>query len=79
MSPQEAGKWTLWALTVSSAGLRFSSAVNIQVFRPLQVDFHLPPNLKVRETLEVDIRIGNNINSCMDVSWGFYVFALFGG
>ncbi|RZC42492.1 C3 and PZP-like alpha-2-macroglobulin domain-containing protein 8, partial [Asbolus verrucosus] len=67
-APQEAGKWSLWALTVSSSGLRFSSSVNVQVFRPLQAEFHLPPSLRVRETLEVDIKIGNNINSCMDVT-----------
>ncbi|XP_044258121.1 C3 and PZP-like alpha-2-macroglobulin domain-containing protein 8 [Tribolium madens] len=67
-APQEAGKWSLWALTVSSNGLRFSSSVNVQVFRPLQAEFHLPPSLRVRETLEVDIKIGNNINSCMDVT-----------
>lgn len=67
-APQEAGKWSLWALTISSGGLRFSSSVNVQVFRPLQVEFHLPSSLRVRETLEVDIKIGNNINTCMDVS-----------
>lgn len=67
-APQEAGKWSLWALTVASGGLRFSSPVNVQVFRPLQAEFHLPPSLRVGETLEVDIKIANNINSCMDVS-----------
>lgn len=67
-APYEAGKWSLWALTVSSAGLRFSAPIQVRVFRPLQVEFHLPPSLRVRETLEVDIKIGNNINSCMDVS-----------
>ncbi|KAJ8974118.1 hypothetical protein NQ317_019900 [Molorchus minor] len=67
-APQEAGKWSLWALTVSSGGLRFSPPIQVQVFRPLQVEFHLPPSLRVRETLEVDIKIGNNINSCMDVT-----------
>ncbi|KAF7272562.1 hypothetical protein GWI33_014657 [Rhynchophorus ferrugineus] len=65
-TPKEAGKWSIWALTVSRAGLRFSAPVKLQVFRPLTVEFHLPPNLKVRETLEVDIKIGNNINSCID-------------
>ncbi|CAH0558876.1 unnamed protein product [Brassicogethes aeneus] len=67
-APQEAGKWSLWALTMSSEGLRFSSPVNVRVFRPLQAEFHLPKSLRVRETLEVDIKIGNNINSCMDVT-----------
>ncbi|KAF5292759.1 hypothetical protein FQR65_LT11167 [Abscondita terminalis] len=67
-APQEAGKWSLWALTVASGGLRFSSPVNIQVFRPLQAEFYLPPSLRVGETLEVDIKIVNNLNTCMDVT-----------
>ncbi|XP_031332513.1 C3 and PZP-like alpha-2-macroglobulin domain-containing protein 8 isoform X2 [Photinus pyralis] len=67
-APQEAGKWSLWALTVASGGLRFSSSVNVQVFRPLQAEFYLPPSLRVGETLEVDIKIANNLNSCMDVT-----------
>lgn len=74
-APEEAGKWSLWALTVSSSGLRFSAPVQVQVFRPLQVEFHLPPSLRVRETLEVDIKIGNNINSCMDVR--IYLYSKF--
>ncbi|XP_030749609.1 C3 and PZP-like alpha-2-macroglobulin domain-containing protein 8 [Sitophilus oryzae] len=67
-TPKEAGKWTIWALTVSRAGLRFSAPVKLQVFRPMTVEFHMPPSLRVRETLEVDIKIGNNINSCIDVT-----------
>ncbi|KAF5294661.1 hypothetical protein FQA39_LY02793 [Lamprigera yunnana] len=67
-APQEAGKWSLWALTVASGGLRFSSPVNVQVFRPLQAEFYLPPSLRVGETLEVDIKIVNNLNTCMDVT-----------
>ncbi|KAJ8919230.1 hypothetical protein NQ315_012218 [Exocentrus adspersus] len=42
-APEEAGKWSLWALTVANDGLRFSAPVQVQVFRPLQVEFHLPP------------------------------------
>ncbi|XP_017772788.1 PREDICTED: C3 and PZP-like alpha-2-macroglobulin domain-containing protein 8, partial [Nicrophorus vespilloides] len=69
MGPQEAGRWSLWALTVSnSGGLQFSAPVALNVFRPLQAEFRLPPTLRVRETLEVDIKIGNNINSCMDIT-----------
>ncbi|CAG9764576.1 unnamed protein product [Ceutorhynchus assimilis] len=67
-APKEAGRWSVWALTVSKAGLRFSAPIKLQVFRPLTVDFHLPPSLVVSETLEVDIKIGNNINSCVDVT-----------
>lgn len=67
-APEEAGKWSIWALTMGSTGLRFSQPVSITVFRPLQADFHLPPSLRVGETLEVDVKIANNINTCMDVS-----------
>lgn len=69
-APQEPGKWSLWALTLSpSVGLRFSTPQSVMVFRPLQVDFKLPPSLRVGEVVEVDVKIGNNINSCMDVSF----------
>ncbi|XP_069675584.1 C3 and PZP-like alpha-2-macroglobulin domain-containing protein 8 isoform X2 [Periplaneta americana] len=68
-APQEPGKWSLWALTLSpSVGLRFSSPQSVTVFRPLQVDFKLPASLRVGEAVEVDVKIGNNINSCMDVT-----------
>jgi len=69
-APQEPGKWSLWALNLSpNVGLRFSTSQSVTVFRPLQVDFKLPPSLRVGEVVEVDVKIGNNINSCMDVSF----------
>lgn len=67
-APSEAGRWSLWALSLSNRGLRFSSPRTINVFRPIQLDFALPPALKVGETVEVDVKITNNINNCMDVS-----------
>ncbi|XP_073972114.1 C3 and PZP-like alpha-2-macroglobulin domain-containing protein 8 isoform X4 [Rhodnius prolixus] len=68
-SPPEPGKWSLWALSVSpSLGLRFSSPISITVFQPLEVDFRLPAAFRVGESLEVDIKIGNNLNSCIDVN-----------
>jgi uncharacterized protein YfaS (alpha-2-macroglobulin family) len=68
-APEEPGKWSLWALTLSpSVGLRFSSPQSVTVFRPLQVEFKMPASLRVGEAVEVDVKIGNNINSCMDVS-----------
>ncbi|KAL1132693.1 hypothetical protein AAG570_010645, partial [Ranatra chinensis] len=68
-APQEPGKWSLWALSVSpSVGLRFSSPVHVLVFRPIDVEFDVPATLKVGESLEVDIKIGNNVNSCIDVN-----------
>lgn len=73
-APAQAGKWSAWALTVTRAGLRFSAPVTLEVFRPLTVDFHLPRSLKVGESAEVDIKIGNNVNSCVDVR--FFLFIL---
>ena len=74
-APQEPGKWSLWALTLSpSVGLRFSTPQSVTVFRPLQVEFKLPPSLRVGEVVEVDVKIGNNINSCMDVSFLKFFF-----
>ncbi|CAG9135360.1 unnamed protein product [Plutella xylostella] len=67
-APSEAGRWSLWALSLSSRGLRFSSPKTINVFRPIQLDFTLPPALKVGETVEIDVKITNNINNCMDVT-----------
>ncbi|XP_053606043.1 C3 and PZP-like alpha-2-macroglobulin domain-containing protein 8 [Plodia interpunctella] len=67
-APSEAGRWSLWALSLSNRGLRFSSPRTINVFRPIQLDFSLPPALKVGETVEVDVKITNNINNCMDVT-----------
>ncbi|XP_060802317.1 C3 and PZP-like alpha-2-macroglobulin domain-containing protein 8 [Amyelois transitella] len=67
-APSEAGRWSLWALSLSNRGLRFSSPKSINVFRPIQLDFSLPPVLKVGETVEVDVKITNNINNCMDVT-----------
>ncbi|XP_072949978.1 C3 and PZP-like alpha-2-macroglobulin domain-containing protein 8 [Epargyreus clarus] len=67
-APSEAGRWSLWALSLSNRGLRFSAPKTINVFRPIQLDFLLPPALKVGETVEVDVKITNNINNCMDVT-----------
>ncbi|XP_059058576.1 C3 and PZP-like alpha-2-macroglobulin domain-containing protein 8 [Achroia grisella] len=67
-APSEAGRWSLWALSLSNKGLRFSAPRTINVFRPIQLDFSLPPALKVGETVEVDVKITNNINNCMDVT-----------
>ncbi|XP_050305510.1 C3 and PZP-like alpha-2-macroglobulin domain-containing protein 8 [Anthonomus grandis grandis] len=68
MTPKEPGKWSIWGLLISNNGLKFSAPITLEVFRPLTVDFHLPPSLKVREVLEVDIKIENNVNLCVDVT-----------
>lgn len=68
-APPEPGKWSLGALSVSQAmGLRFSYPIVITVFQPIDVEFHLPAGFRAGESLEVDIKIGNNLNSCVDVS-----------
>ncbi|KAK9504309.1 hypothetical protein O3M35_010674 [Rhynocoris fuscipes] len=68
-APPEPGKWSLWALSISpTVGLRFSSPITINVFQPLEVDYRLPAAFRVGESLEVDIKIGNNLNSCIDVN-----------
>ncbi|CAH1398277.1 unnamed protein product [Nezara viridula] len=68
-APPEPGKWSLGALSVSQAmGLRFSYPIVITVFQPIDVEFHLPAGFRAGESLEVDIKIGNNLNSCVDVN-----------
>ncbi|XP_066247468.1 C3 and PZP-like alpha-2-macroglobulin domain-containing protein 8 isoform X2 [Euwallacea similis] len=67
-APKETGKWSVWALTVSKTGLRFSAPIKLEVFRPLTVDFRMPSSLRIREILEIDIKIGNNVHSCVDVT-----------
>ncbi|GLH15629.1 LOW QUALITY PROTEIN: Uncharacterized protein GBIM_20039, partial [Gryllus bimaculatus] len=65
-APREPGQWALWALTLApNEGLRVSAPLPVAVFRPLAVFFSLPAALRVGETLEVDVRIANNVNSCM--------------
>ncbi|XP_025832303.1 C3 and PZP-like alpha-2-macroglobulin domain-containing protein 8 [Agrilus planipennis] len=67
-TPEQAGEWSLWAIAVTQEGLQFSPPISLTVFRPLQTDFRLPANLRVGETVEVDIKIVNNLNTCMDVT-----------
>ncbi|RZF48823.1 hypothetical protein LSTR_LSTR003203, partial [Laodelphax striatellus] len=70
-APQQPGKWSLSALLLPPAplpGFRLSPPVTFNVFRPITVEFRLAPNIKVGEALEVDVKIGNNVNSCVDVN-----------
>lgn len=71
-APPLPGKWTLFALLLSPAPgrrLQFSPPASISVFRPVEVEFRLAPSINVGESLEVDVKIGNNVNSCVDVSF----------
>lgn len=70
-APPLPGKWTLFALLLSPAPsrtLQFSPATSLTVVRPVEVEFRLAPSINVGESLEVDVKIGNNVNSCVDVS-----------
>ncbi|XP_039290851.1 LOW QUALITY PROTEIN: C3 and PZP-like alpha-2-macroglobulin domain-containing protein 8 [Nilaparvata lugens] len=70
-APQQPGKWSLSALLLPPSplpGFRLSPPVTFNVFRPITVEFRLAPNIKVGEALEVDVKIGNNVNSCVDVN-----------
>ncbi|XP_075232213.1 C3 and PZP-like alpha-2-macroglobulin domain-containing protein 8 [Lycorma delicatula] len=70
-APLQPGKWSLSALLLPpspSPGLRLSPPVTFNVFQPITVDFHLASNIIVGEALEVDVKIGNNVNSCVDVN-----------
>lgn len=70
-APPLPGKWTLFALLLSPApsrSLQFSPATSLTVVRPVEVEFRLAPSINVGESLEIDVKIGNNVNSCVDVS-----------
>lgn len=70
-APQLPGKWMLFALLISpspSPSLRFSQPTFLSVFRPIEVAFQLAKSIVTGESLEVDVKIGNNVNSCVDVS-----------
>ncbi|XP_054281127.1 C3 and PZP-like alpha-2-macroglobulin domain-containing protein 8 [Macrosteles quadrilineatus] len=70
-APPLPGKWTLFALILSPAPgrrLQFSPPASLSVFRPVEVEFRLAPSINVGESLEVDVKIGNNVNSCVDVN-----------
>ncbi|KAG8227655.1 hypothetical protein J437_LFUL007851 [Ladona fulva] len=68
-APPDAGKWILRAVALSRRwGVRVSPPLPVSAFRPLATHFRLPASLRVGEALEVDVKIVNNINSCLDVS-----------
>ncbi|KAI5698503.1 hypothetical protein M8J75_007824 [Diaphorina citri] len=69
-APPESGKWYLRALVLSSStsGLRYSEPVYINVFSALSVAFELPDRIRTGEVLQVDVKVENNVNDCVDVS-----------
>jgi len=77
--PERAGSWRVTAVAQPSAPLPASSQPlpslhvstcprPLRVFRPLGVALKVPPTLRVGETLELPVKIVNNIDSCVDVS-----------
>lgn len=70
--PAEPGEWAVWVLSViPGLGARRSHAQPLTVFEPVAVHLSMPATLRVGETVQIDVRIGNNINSCLDVSFLF--------
>ncbi|XP_046392318.1 C3 and PZP-like alpha-2-macroglobulin domain-containing protein 8 [Ischnura elegans] len=68
-APPDAGKWALRAVALSRRwGVRVSPPLPVPAFRPLATHFRLPSSLRVGEALEVDVKIVNNINSCLDIT-----------
>ncbi|KAI5723069.1 hypothetical protein M8J76_000841 [Diaphorina citri] len=69
-APPESGKWYLRSLVLSSStsGLRYSEPVYINVFSALSVAFELPDRIRTGEVLQVDVKVENNVNDCVDVS-----------
>ncbi|XP_071443251.1 C3 and PZP-like alpha-2-macroglobulin domain-containing protein 8 [Hetaerina americana] len=68
-APPDAGKWALRAVALSRRwGVRVSPPLPVPAFRPLATHFKLPASLRVGEALEVDVKIVNNINSCLDIT-----------
>lgn len=67
--PGEEGVHSVWAASVGASGLKVAPAHLIPLSASaLRVTLPQPPPLTVRETLELDVSISNNVDACMDVS-----------
>jgi len=66
-APSKAGHWKLRMLTVGSAGLKITETLDVKVTSTLEVDVRTPVEMNVGETVQTDIYVANNVNSCMDV------------
>ncbi|XP_050057671.1 C3 and PZP-like alpha-2-macroglobulin domain-containing protein 8 isoform X1 [Aphis gossypii] len=67
-APSQAGHWKLRMLTVGSTGLKITDTLDVKVTSTLEVDVRTPVELNVGETVQTDIYVANNVNSCMDVN-----------
>lgn len=67
-APSKAGHWKLRMLTVGSAGLKITETLDVKVTSTLEVDVRTPVEMNVGETVQTDIYVANNVNSCMDVN-----------
>lgn len=67
-APSKTGHWKLRMLTVGSAGLKITDTLDVKVTSTLEVDVRTPVEINVGETVQTDIYVANNVNSCMDVS-----------
>ncbi|XP_025202403.1 C3 and PZP-like alpha-2-macroglobulin domain-containing protein 8 isoform X2 [Melanaphis sacchari] len=67
-APSKAGHWKLRMLTIGSSGLKITDTLDVKVTSTLEVDVRTPVELNVGETVQTDIYVANNVNSCMDVN-----------
>jgi len=70
-APTKAGHWKLRLLTVGSSGLKITDTLDIKVTSTLEVDVRTPVEINVGETVQTDIYVANNVNSCMDVRFAY--------
>lgn len=74
-APSKAGHWKLRMLTVGSTGLKITDTLDIKVTSTLEVDVRTPVEINVGETVQTDIYVANNVNSCMDVRYTYiYIY-----
>jgi len=73
-APSKAGHWKLRMLTVGSTGLKITDTLDIKVTSTLEVDVRTPVEINVGETVQTDIYVANNVNSCMDVRYKSYIY-----
>ncbi|XP_050431639.1 C3 and PZP-like alpha-2-macroglobulin domain-containing protein 8 [Adelges cooleyi] len=67
-APPKAGHWKLRMLTVGNSGLKITDTIDVKVTSTLEVDIRTPVDINVGETVQTDIYVANNVNSCMDVN-----------
>jgi hypothetical protein len=66
-APNKAGHWMLRMLTIGTTGLKITDTLDVKVTSSLEVDVRTPVEINVGETVQTDIYVANNVNSCMDV------------